>query len=79
MSLGSKSASSGSRPGNPGQHRNLKAGVGEMKVDFGRGYRVYYTERQGEIVILLCGGDKKTQQADIFRATAMIDELEDWT
>jgi putative addiction module killer protein len=63
--------------GNPGKMRNLKGGVSEMKIDFGPGYRVYFTERDGEIVILLCGGDKKSQTADIKRAIAMTDELED--
>ena len=63
--------------GNPGQSRKLKAGVSEMKIDFGPGYRVYFTERNGEIVILLCGGDKKSQKGDVARAIAMIDELED--
>lgn len=62
--------------GNPGQHRNLTSGVREMKVDFGPGYRVYFTERAGEIVILLCGGDKKSQDADIAAAIRMVSELE---
>ncbi len=62
--------------GNPGLHRNLKGGVSELKIDFGPGYRVYYTERVGEIVILLCGGDKKSQEADIAAAVRMISELE---
>lgn len=61
--------------GNPGQIRNLKAGVSEMKIDFGPGYRVYYTERNGEIVILLCGGDKKSQGKDIALAEQMAKEL----
>ncbi|HEX2609764.1 MAG TPA: type II toxin-antitoxin system RelE/ParE family toxin [Gemmatimonadales bacterium] len=51
--------------GNPGQHRNLASGVSELKIDFGPGYRIYYTERAGEIIILLAGGDKSTQQQDI--------------
>lgn len=62
--------------GNPGQFRNLKGGVSELKIDFGPGYRVYYTERAGEIVILLCGGDKKSQEADIAAAMLMASELE---
>ena len=62
--------------GNPGQVRNLKGGVREMKIDYGPGYRVYVTERQGEIVVLLCGGDKTTQNADIAVAIAMVAELE---
>ena len=62
--------------GNPGQYRNLTGGVREMKIDYGPGYRVYFTERAGEIVILLCGGDKKSQDADIAAAIRMVSELE---
>jgi len=51
--------------GNPGQHRRLTEGVCELKINFGPGYRVYYTERGGEIIILLAGGDKSTQSRDI--------------
>jgi putative addiction module killer protein len=61
--------------GNPGQHRNLSAGVSELKVDFGPGYRVYYTERDGELIILLAGGDKSTQQKDIEIAVALVRNL----
>jgi len=60
---------------NPGQHRNLSAGVSELKVDFGPGYRVYYTERDGELIILLAGGDKSTQQKDIEIAVALVRNL----
>ena len=62
--------------GNTGKFRNLTGGVREMKVDYGPGYRVYFTERAGEIVILLCGGDKKSQEADIAAAIRMVSELE---
>lgn len=51
--------------GNPGKHRNLKAGVSELKIDVGPGYRVYYTQRGDELIILLAGGDKSTQQNDL--------------
>ena len=51
--------------GNPGSHRNLTEGVSELKIDYGPGYRVYYTERGGEIIVLLAGGDKSTQSQDI--------------
>ena len=51
--------------GNPGQHRVLTDGVCELKVDFGPGYRVYYTERAGVLIVLLAGGDKSSQQQDI--------------
>lgn len=51
--------------GNPGQHRLLAGGVRELKVDHGPGYRVYYTERGGTLIVLLAGGDKSTQSEDI--------------
>ncbi len=51
--------------GNPGQHRALTNGVCELKIDFGPGYRVYYTERAGVVVVLLAGGDKSSQQKDM--------------
>lgn len=51
--------------GNPGQCRVLKGKVCEMKIDYGPGYRVYYTMRNNVFVVLLCGGDKATQQSDI--------------
>lgn len=54
--------------GNPGQHRVLTGGVCEMKIDVGPGYRVYYTQRGNQLVILLCGGDKATQDKDISTA-----------
>ncbi|MCC6165350.1 MAG: type II toxin-antitoxin system RelE/ParE family toxin [Acidobacteria bacterium] len=57
--------------GNPGQHRVLDGGVAELKIDHGPGYRVYYTERGPEIVVLLIGGTKKTQAVDIATAQAM--------
>lgn len=51
--------------GNPGSHRNLTEGVSELKIDFGPGYRVYYTQRGTRLILLLAGGDKSTQQSDI--------------
>ena len=51
--------------GNPGQHRNLTGGVSELKIDVGPGYRVYYTERVDELIVLLAGGDKTTQRRDV--------------
>ncbi len=62
--------------GNAGTCRTLKKGVRELKIDFGPGYRVYFIERAGEIIILLCGGDKASQASDITRAYDMIDQLE---
>jgi putative addiction module killer protein len=51
--------------GNPGQHRDLTDGVSELKIDFGPGYRVYYTQRGQRLLLLLIGGDKSTQRKDI--------------
>jgi putative addiction module killer protein len=54
--------------GNPGQHRVLKGGIAELKIDTGPGFRVYFAQRGQTLVILLCGGDKSTQQTDIRKA-----------
>ena len=54
--------------GNPGQHRDLTDGVSELKIDFGPGYRVYFTQRGTHLLLLLAGGDKSTQQKDIAAA-----------
>lgn len=57
--------------GNLGEYKVLAEGVSEMKIDVGPGYRVYYA-REGRVVyLLLCGGDKSSQKADIKRAIAM--------
>lgn len=61
--------------GNPGQHRVLSNGVCEMKVDVGPGFRVYYTERAGSLIVLLCGGDKGSQRADINTALRLAANL----
>src|SRR3989344_9042043 len=54
--------------GNPGSHRFIGQGITELKIDFGPGYRVYFGEDGETLVILLCGGDKSTQESDIFKA-----------
>jgi len=54
--------------GNFGDHKPIKDGVWEMRVDVGQGYRVYYAREDKTVVLLLCGGDKRTQQTDISRA-----------
>jgi putative addiction module killer protein len=61
--------------GNPGQHRVLSGGVCELKIDVGPGYRVYYTEHNQVLVILLCGGDKSTQDSDIKTALTLAQGL----
>jgi putative addiction module killer protein len=61
--------------GNPGQHRVLTGGVCELKLDFGAGYRVYYTQRGKRLIVLLAGGDKSTQSADIRTAITLVKNL----
>ena len=60
--------------GNPGDTRNVGKGVIEMRIDYGPGYRVYYVHRGPVIVILLCGGDKRTQSRDIRRAQELAEK-----
>ena len=54
--------------GNPGDVKPAGEGITEMRIDYGPGYRVYYKDFGKEIIILLCGGDKTTQQEDIKNA-----------
>jgi putative addiction module killer protein len=61
--------------GNPGDHRHLAGGVSELRIDFGPGYRVYYTQRGNELIVLLAGGDKSSQQQDIRRAIELAEYL----
>jgi len=51
--------------GNPGDTRGLGQGLLEMRIDYGPGYRIYYMHRGRVLVVLLCGGDKRSQRADI--------------
>lgn len=62
--------------GNPGDSKSVGAGVSEMRIDYGPGYRVYYVRRGTTLVVLLCGGDKSTQDKDITRAKELASELE---
>lgn len=61
--------------GNAGDTKILGDGVMEMRIDFGPGYRVYFTRHARTIMILLCGGDKRTQKQDIKRAIELAREL----
>jgi putative addiction module killer protein len=54
--------------GNFGDHKFCRDGVWELRIDVGAGYRVYYAVAGKQVVLLLCGGDKRTQDADIDRA-----------
>ena len=51
--------------GNAGDVRSVGEGVSEMRIDYGPGYRVYYTKRGREVVVLLASGDKRIQATDI--------------
>lgn len=61
--------------GNFGDHKFCREGVWELRIDAGPGYRVYYALSGRSVVLLLCGGDKRTQDADIARA---VDYWQDW-
>lgn len=62
--------------GNVSDHKSVKGGVHELRIDYGPGYRVYFFQRGKELVILLCGGDKRTQKADIASAKRLKEEIE---
>jgi len=62
--------------GNPGDVKAISGGVSELRVHFGPGYRVYFTQRGPDIVILLAGGDKSSQSTDIQTALQLAKNLE---
>ncbi len=61
---------------NFGDAKPVGDGVYEMRIDYGPGYRLYYTKRGNELVLLLIGGDKSTQQKDIAKAKKLNQEYE---
>ena len=63
------------KDGNFGDHRSVGGGVSEIRVNVGQGYRIYYTIRRQRVVILLCGGDKSSQERDIRLAQRMANEV----
>lgn len=63
--------------GNPGDIKAVGEGVGELRIDYGPGYRVYFCERGDIVVILLCGGDKASQDRDIRRAKVLAREFKE--
>jgi putative addiction module killer protein len=61
--------------GNAGDVEPVGEGVSELRIDYGPGYRVYFTKHGCEVVILLAGGDKRTQSADIKTALRLARNL----
>jgi len=62
------------RMGLLGDVRSVGSGVNELRINYGPGYRVYFTWRGNTLILLLCGGDKSTQSSDIKTAKAMLAE-----
>jgi putative addiction module killer protein len=63
--------------GNFGDHHGVGDGVAEMRIDYGPGYRIYFTKRKMTIVILLIGGDKGSQVQDVKKAKQLAKEIGD--
>ena len=61
--------------GNAGDVNSVGEGVSELRVDYGPGYRVYYAQRGKVLVVLLCGGDKRTQSSDVKMAKKLAKEF----
>jgi putative addiction module killer protein len=61
--------------GNPGDVKPVGAGISEMRIPYGPGYRIYFKQTAKVILLLLCGGDKSTQEKDIKRAKQIAAEL----
>jgi len=61
--------------GNFGDVKGVGDGVGELRIDYGPGYRLYIVRRGRDVVVLLCGGDKSTQDEDIARAKRLAEEV----
>ena len=60
-----------------GDVRPVGEGILELRIDYGPGYRIYFVQRGRVLIVLLCGGDKRTQRKDINRARALAAGLED--
>jgi putative addiction module killer protein len=63
------------KKGNPGDSKSVGGSILEMRIDHGPGYRIYYVHRGAQIVILLCGGDKRRQRQDIKRAQTLAETI----
>jgi putative addiction module killer protein len=67
------------RGGNLGDHRSVGGGILELRLDFGPGYRIYFTRRGRNVVILLAGGEKHRQERDLQRAREYLEDLKERT
>ena len=63
--------------GNIGDAKAVGEGVGELRIHYGPGYRVYFVQRGQVLIVLLCGGDKSTQDKDIATAKQLATQLKD--
>ena len=63
--------------GNPGEVEPVGEGVGELRIHYGSGYRVYFIQRGTVAVVLLCGGDKSSQKLDISKAKSLAAKWKD--
>ena len=63
--------------GNPGDVRPIGAGVSELRINYGPGYRVYYQQKGTTLIILLAGGDKSSQQGDIEEALSLARQIKE--
>ena len=61
--------------GNPGDVKPVGEGVSELRINYGPGYRVYFIQRASTVIVLLAGGDKRTQQQDIKQALELARNL----
>jgi putative addiction module killer protein len=61
--------------GNPGDVKPVGSGVSEMRINYGPGYRLYFVSRGTTVVILLCGGDKRSQDRDIAQAVELAQKV----
>jgi putative addiction module killer protein len=63
--------------GNPGDAQPVGEGISELRIHYGPGYRVYFIQKGRVLIVLLCGGDKSTQDRDIRQAKALASEWKD--
>jgi len=61
--------------GNPGDVKPVGGGISELRIDVGQGYRVYFTQQGEQLILLLVGGNKKTQQNDIKQAKLLAENI----